>query len=1438
MTVLGICIGASTLSMVELVEDSKGNHRVSRVYSELHHGNPSDFFVRQLAAVEPDRFDRIAVTGRTFRNFVNLSSISEPEAVERALHHVNGRGEECSAVVSAGGETFIVYFLGKDGTISSIQSGNKCASGTGEFFLQQIGRMGLPLEQAISLAGSEDPYRVSGRCSVFCKSDCTHALNKGVPKGRVVAGLCRMMAGKVMEIIKQAPKQGIMVVGGCALNDVMIESLKEDIQGLIVPEEASYFEALGTALWAAENETLPFPGMDRVLRKEESLFHRLEPLRDAESMVEFKEAPGGTVQPGDECIIGLDVGSTTTKAVLLRTSDDKVLASIYLRTQGDPVGASRKCYAALVEQLGELAGGVTITGLGVTGSGRQIAGLHAMTDGIINEIIAHATGALYFDSDVDTIFEIGGQDAKYTSLTNGVASDYAMNEACSAGTGSFLEEAAWETMAVKMEEIADIALQGTAPPNFNDQCAAFISSDIKNAASEGIGREDIVAGLVYSICMNYNNRVRGNRPAGNKVFMQGGVCYNRAVPLAMAMLTGKSIVVPPDPGLIGAFGVALEVKRRISLGLMDEQAFTLQELRDRDIEYGRPFICKGDNEDCDRKCEVARIRINGATYPFGGACNRWYNLRHRIDVDANNLNLARHFESVIFDGKDGRDHTDEGPRVGINKSFMVNTYYPLYRTFFESLGCRVVLSGEARQEGLDRKNAPFCYPAEIAHGFLYDVLEKGTDYLFLPQFKADTVTGDHTKSTACPLCQGEPYYLEAAFKDHKVFKELSDGGKILDPVIDFSRGMEAMEPAFRAMARKLGRGRFAARRAFHGALAEQRERFRAMEERGRQVMRELEENPDDIAVVLFGRSYNAFVTEAHMGIPNKLASRGVRVIPLPYLDLKEEHYHDESMYWSSGQRILAGARLVKNHPRLFGCFITNFSCGPDSFILGYFRDIMGRKPSLTLELDSHVADAGLETRIEAFLDIIDRYRELEKRGAAREEPGEFRLAEVVSRKGHLVFIDSRGEETPFFDGGVHLLMPSMCRFLSEAGSAVFRGFGMKSTALPPPDDEILKIARAHTTCKECLPLLLTAGGLVHYMGERTDDDEKLVYFMPTAAGPCRFGQYSEFLKVLAAKHRMANTAIYSPDGENSYADLGASDLSKALWEALVVADIFQEIYSVLLTNAVDTEAAVAVFEKAWGRVITAMEQGFDSRRLDRTIEAVSDEMGMIPLRRSLGDTPVILLAGEIYVRNDDISRQYILEELARRGFAVRVSPVAEWIYYTDWCVLNNVNTTDSTWRDRLKIRLRNRFMKSREKRVRTLFATSGLCGDRCEDVDHILSHTMHLMKPDLAGEAILTIGASINEIIDHYCGVIAIGPFGCMPNRIAEAVLTREMTLEGKRATGTGGEKVRKLAGRIDTLPFLAIESDGNRFPQIITARLEAFILQAARLHELQKELS
>lgn len=1427
---LGICIGATTLSAVRVSRHSNGVVRIGPVYRQSHHGNPRETVQEILKRLtgNGEALLRVAVTGRKFRHLLNLSTIPEPEAVENALRHVNDCGRRISAVVSAGGESFLVYTLTPDGRVSSVQTGNKCASGTGEFFMQQLGRIGLSAEEAVQLSRDETPYTVSGRCSVFCKSDCTHAMNKGVPKERIAAGLSEMMAGKILELMKQAPRDEVMLVGGAARNEVMAAYLRREIGRLTVPEEAPYFEALGSALWALDHETQPVPELDQLFRRSEHSFSYLEPIESARGQVEFKSGRRGTAKDGDRCIIGLDVGSTTTKAVLMRTEDDGILASVYLRTKGDPVGASRACYDDLFKQLGERAERIEIIGLGVTGSGRQIAGLHAMTDGVVNEIVAHATAALYYDPEVETIFEIGGQDAKYTYVKDGVPSDYAMNDACSAGTGSFLEEAAKEAMGLEMEEIGDMALRGRRPPNFNDQCAAFIGSDIKTAFQEGMEKEDIVAGLVYSVCMNYSNRVKGNRPVGRNVFMQGGVCCNRAVPMAMAALTGKRIVVPPDPELMGAFGVALEIKRRLGLHLLAEKTFSLRALKERSLDHEHPFQCRGGKEGCDRRCEIARVRIEGIVYPFGGACNRWYNQRRGVSLDAESRNLVRLHEELVFRKyAAGCVESGAGKMVGINKSFAVNAYYPLYHHFFSGLGFKVLLPDATDPKGIERRRAPFCYPADIAHGALENLLQKNPNFLFLPQVKALYVEKGYERNTTCPISQGEPYYLASAFKNHGGFKELRERKKVLMPVLDFSGGFKAAEAAFVETARSMGCGKKEARRSYARAVDIQERVVRERRAAGSDFLDALGEERHPFAVVLFGRSYNAMVPEANMGIPHKFASRGVPVIPCDFLPLEDEEIQDR-MYWSAGQVILKGASYVKRHPQLFGCFITNFSCGPDSFLLDYFRGIMGTKPFLILELDNHVADAGLETRIEAFLDIVRNVRAPAKNGRSGENRAVLGPASFDNRTERVV--DSRGRDYPLDHPRVHLLFPSMGDLLLDATAAVFRSRGVRATALPPPDEGVLKLGRGNTSCKECLPLLLTAGTLLKYLDERRDRDELALYFMPLASGPCRFGQYSPYICQLLERRGIEDVALFSLEAENSYSGVRGRDLVLRLWSCIVLSDVMQDIRSVLLTNALDRASALEVFRDRWRGLVSVLEGSPGFKDLLQVLAETAADLGRIPLRRPLEETPVVLMTGEIYVRHDGLSRQFLVERLADRGFAVRVSGVTEWVYYTDWCYKNDLTGHRPRLKERASLWLRSWWMRRCEKAIKSALAQSGLVAYRLEDVDRMIRNVRPFLNPELTGEAVLTIGASLTEILGHCCGVIAIGPFGCMPNRISEAILTREMGRD-REQRGSGGD----IQDLIPELPFLAIESDGNPFPQTVTAKLEVFLMQARRVHEIMK---
>jgi len=1439
MKSLGICLGASTVSLVQLVQkDTTGTAKPTIIdfSRHPHDGNPHQTLIKALDAIDLRSFDRIAATGRKFRQLLNVSSISEPESVEYAYAFAKPKDINCPAIVSAGGETFMIYVLDRSGRIANILTGNKCASGTGEFFLQQIRRMNVSLEEAAQWAVAEVPYHVSGRCSVFCKSDCTHATNKGIPKSKVTAGLCKMMADKILELLKKVELQNIMLTGGTVKNHMMVTYLQREIRNLIVPETGPYFEALGAALWALQSDARPITSTHSIFKKETTSFQSLPPLSDFENQVTFKSMGTDVVSVGDDCILGLDVGSTTTKAVLLRSRDNVMLASVYLRTNGDPVGASRRCYAEILEQVRQCIApsDMVISGLGVCGSGRQIAGLHALTDCVINEIIAHAAASVYFDPQVDTIFEIGGQDAKYTYITNGVPSDYAMNEACSAGTGSFLEESALESLGLEMADIAEKALKGQKPPNFNDQCAAFISSDIKNAVHEGIRYEDIVAGLVYAICMNYTNRVKGNRPMGEKIFLQGGVCYNRAVPMAMASLTGKPIIVPPEPGLMGAFGVALEVKKRIEAGLIPAKSFSLETLAHREVSYGKPFTCKGGKEKCDRRCTIELIQIEGKQYPFGGACNRYDNLRHSTTYPVQKLDLIKKRQQLIFDQYGAAGPSDFGMAekgtIGINKSFLVNTYFPLYSTFFSLLGFRPLLPADASSEGIDLRNAPFCFPAELSHGFFHSLIntKQPPDHLFLPHFKSIPSQNGDQSSQVCPFVQGETFFLQTTFREQLQTLN-TNGTRILSPLLDLKEGLEAAKAPLTRAVKPINIDKKTAEKAFDAANARQTECMAALKELGKNALSELEAHPDKIGVVVFSRPYNGFVEEAHMGVPRKLASRGICVIPFDSLPFEPKR-PKRHMYWGMGQMILKAARFVKDHPQLFGVFITNFSCGPDSFLIGYFRSIMGKKPSLTLELDSHTADAGLDTRVEAFVDIVSAYRKLVSQDEIDMAEKPFVPARTSRRDEVIHIVTTAGEAISLTDPRTTVLLPSMGKLGSDAIAAVLRGLGIRAVASPPADESILKLGRGHTSCKECLPLILTTGSLLDYVRTRQKPGEVLVYFMATGSGPCRFGQYAIFMEDLIQRLGIPDVAVFSLSSENAYLGMG-KQFEQFAWWAVVISDMMEDIRSMLLANAADVPHAMDVFQTVWDKALEGLTTG-DFNYLTRSLSSAAERLANISLKRPVNAVPKVALTGEIYVRRDALSRQNIPERLAEMGIATICSPVAEWIHYADYLVEKGITGEDMSIMDKMWFKLRKKIMQRYEQRIRSILGKSGLLASSPLAVEDVVRHAEPYITPDLTGEAILTIGSSLAEIGSHVCGVIAIRPFGCMPNRLSEAILSKIMRREDKLEASPADTHLEKILEGIEELPFLAIESDGSPFPQLIHAKLEAFCLRAERLHE------
>ena len=262
--------------------------------------------------------------------------------------------------------------------------------------------------------------------------------------------------------------------------------------------------------------------------------------------------PIGLASQKVDAYIGIDVGSISTNVVAI-DKDKNLISKVYLRTSGRPIEAVRKGIEIIGKEVGDK---LNIKAVGTTGSGRYLIGDLVGADTIINEITAQATAAANIDPSVDTIFEIGGQDSKYISLADGVIVDFEMNKICAAGTGSFLEEQS-ERFDIKIEDFGGSALTAKSPLNLGERCTVFMETNVYSHYQKGANIEDILAGLAYSIAINYINKVVARKKIGNKIFFQGAVAFNRSVVAAFENYLGKAIIVPENHEVTGAIGTAI-----------------------------------------------------------------------------------------------------------------------------------------------------------------------------------------------------------------------------------------------------------------------------------------------------------------------------------------------------------------------------------------------------------------------------------------------------------------------------------------------------------------------------------------------------------------------------------------------------------------------------------------------------------------------------------------------------------------------------------------------------------------------------------------------------------------------------------------------------------------------------------------------------------------
>jgi predicted CoA-substrate-specific enzyme activase len=1279
----------------------------------------------------------VSGSGRaTISSELGWTEYSSSLAIASGLLHSH---PDAKTIIQIGGQTSLIISL-EDGLRKpwKVSSNPLCAAGTGRFLEQQAYRLGIDIGDISKLAmnSKETPPRIAARCSVFAKTDLIHLQQKGVSVETMLSALCESVARMVASFQKGPFQEPVYFVGGVAANAAIATTLNEVLTvrnrhdtRVIIPENYLHLESLGAAMLSIDKTSRIFMLSEKDERESYFQTPGLKVFTNQESKP--------LIMIEKECVgyLGVDIGSTSTKAVILDETGKQVIGKNYLMTAGKPVEAIKDVFRNLLK---DGAGKVSIAGAGITGSGRYLVGSFIGADLIKNEITAQTRAAQDLDAEAD-IIEIGGQDSKLVIKKNGVVIDYQMNKACAAGTGSFIDELA-EMLGVSVTngEFAGLAFAAPYTIDLGARCAAFMAQAVASAQQQGVPLEIITASLSNSIAKNYLSKVVGNRRLGDKVILTGAVFYNRAVVSAFhGQLEDKELIIPEHKEISGAIGAALLAREQMAGKQTKFRG--LQKVVDSKCTL-TTFVCKG----CDNNCTITRMQMadEKPSY-YGSRCDRY-------DSEASHAKQKTLFdrrEELLF--REYKKDSGTGPSVGIPRALLIYDFAPLLIGFLNALDAKCVLTTQTTKEIVEKavelSYTDSCFPLKLLHG--HAAVLKDLDYILYPSaIRLHKVDGDEDQKYACPLVQASPYIIRSVVG-------LED--KILTPTIDFSQGDADVINNLIEAAIKMGFTRKQGKMAADAGIKAQR-RFEADQaEVGKEVLEELHQG-DKLGVVLFARSYMSQDAGANLGIAEKLAQLGVIPIPLDFLPLSsiDPKKYSDRPYWYYEGKYIAGATITVADPKLYGLSLTNFGCGPNSFIIPLAEDIMGGKPFGQLEIDEHAAEAGIVTRIEAFIDTI--------KGFAYSVP-QYQVTKRDIYRG----VSTLGKSNKTF------ILPNMC-IHADLIAAAMQAYGINAKVLPEPDERDVSYADRVTSGIECLPYRVTLGGFMRYYYDNGHDIEEVEAFMAGAYGPCRFGKYAiEQTRIL--KDLGIDLPMRTATSNNAYSDVNLGlPFMRLVWRGGLTADF---LYKLLWrSRPYEREAGVAeeLFNDYVQKFIELVRKKQSFTDLQR--QAAADFKAIIDPK--IPRKPLVGINGEIFLRSNRFSNNDLVKVCEKAGLEVVVSPISEWLKYIIFRYIEDA----ARYRD-VKKWITGYILKYMQERddhsIGNAFKT--LITEKEPSISKILSKTEQWLSTKCGSEAVLSIGTGIDWLENpEFAGVISVMPHGCMPGGIVAAMSGKFSDMYGK----------------------------------------------------------
>ena len=1354
---LGLDVGSTTVKLVAL------NSSYEIIYSTYkRHYSDVRNSVQEVILDAYKRFKNESVTimvtgsgGLSVHKWLDIPFIQEVVASTTGIRKFI---PETDVVIELGGEDAkIIYF---DGNVEQ-RMNSICAGGTGAFIDQMASLIETDAEGLNKLAANHDDiYSIASRCGVFAKTDIQALINQGVSKEDIAVSVFQSVVNQtISNLACGRPIKGkVAFLGGplhflSELRKRYIETLELADDEIIFPENSQLFVAIGAAVASTEENTISFEELkNRALGSKvniESEIRNIRPLfRSEEELEEFRENHithkmkyKDIKEHRGKSFLGIDAGSTTTKAILI-DEDYNILYSYYGNNKGKPLDLTVEILKEIYRDLPE---GEKITYSAVTGYGEEFIQAALNIDVGEVETMAHYKAAHFFQPKVDFILDIGGQDMKCMKIKDGVIDSILLNEACSSGCGSFLETFA-HSLNMSVEDFLKEGLLAENPVDLGSRCTVFMNSKVKQAQKEGATVGDIAAGLSYSVIRNAIQKVikvRDPKDLGENIVVQGGTFYGDAILRSFELVSERDVVRPDIPGLMGALGAALIAKERYVDG--KDSNIILPEKLDHFSYKTKTANCGG----CGNNCLLTiNLFSDGERYITGNRCEKGAGIKKG---SKNIPNLFEYKYKRTFDYESLSEEEAFRGTVGLPRVLNMYENYPFWHTFFTELGFRVVLSTESTREVYEKGIASIpsetaCYPAKISHGHIMDLIEKDIDFIFHPavfyEHKEDQSVDNHVN---CPVVIGYSEVIK-----HNVDEVMHEDILFLNPFVSFD-DKKGLGKRLRDELKDFHIPKREIKKATDSAWEELMNYKRDIEKKGQETLKIMEEEGLH-GIVLAGRPYH-IDPEINHGIPELIISLGMAVLtedsvahlatparPLRVLD-----------QWVYHSRLYRAATFVASQDNLDLIQLNSFGCGLDAVTTDQVEEILHGygKIYTVLKIDEisnlgaakirvRSLDAALNEREKKDFEIEESYKGIEKISFTKE-----------MRENHTI------------------LVPQMAPTHFYLLEAALNTCGYNLEFLPAYDPVAIDEGLKYVNNDACYPSIITVGQYIAALKSGKYDLDNVSLLMSQTGGVCRASNYIGFIRKALKDAGFENVPVIAVSAQGIETNPGftySMDMARKGMMAVIYGDLLNRVLYRVRPYEKIKGSANLLAEHWMDKCIEAVKVG-DKKEYVENINQIVRDFDELEIDENLVK-PRVGIVGEILVKYHPMANNDLVGILEAEGAEAVSSDLTDFLMYCCHNADYKHKYLSKSVFPKIGGDIAIKYMEYYRKPMRLALRKSKRFYEP-STVEELVREAEKIVSiGNQYGEGWL-LTAEMLELIQHGAeNIICTQPFGCLPNHI------------------------------------------------------------------------